>query len=120
MANVIWTCGKVMVLLAVSITAWWFLMKFNPIIGNDVFDRMTKVSVNVYVPMLNCMSAVAIGCSSWAFAHSILKGGCGYSSMTQFSLFILMALYSDHDMALMNAPESTRPSIVSSPNSSGK
>ena len=38
------------------------------------------------------MSAVAIGCSSCAFAHSILKGGWGYSFMTQLSVFILMAL----------------------------
>ena len=53
MANVISTWGKVMVPLAVSITAWWFLMKFSPIMGNDVFDSMTKVSVNVYVPILN-------------------------------------------------------------------
>ena len=81
-ANAISTCGKVMVPLAVSITAWWFLNKFNPIMGNDVFERMTKVSVNVYVPMLNWMSAVAICCSSCAFAHSILKGGCGYSFIT--------------------------------------
>ena len=44
-----------MVPLAVSITAWWFLMKFSPIIGNDVFDSMTNVSVKVYVPMLNWM-----------------------------------------------------------------
>ena len=92
MANVISTCGKLMVPFAVSTTAWWFLMKFSPIIGKDVFERMTKVSVNVYVPMLNCISAVAIGCSSWAFAHSILKGGWGYSFMMQLSLFILIAL----------------------------
>ena len=42
-----------MVPLAVSVTAWCFLMKFNPTMGNDVFDSMTKVSVNVYVPILN-------------------------------------------------------------------
>ena len=91
-AIVISTCGTLMVPLAVSITAKWFLMKLNPIVGNDVLDRMTNVSVKVYVPILNWMSAVTIGCSSWAFAHSILKGGWGYSFMTQLSLFILIAL----------------------------
>ena len=66
-----------MVPLAMSSTAWWFRMKFSPIMAKDVFERMTKVSVYVYVPMLNCMSAVVFGCSSWAFAHLILKGGWG-------------------------------------------
>ena len=56
--------------------------------GNDVLDRMTNVSVKVYVPILNWMSAVAMGCSSWAFVHSILKGGCEYSFMTQLSVTV--------------------------------
>ena len=92
MANVISTCGELMVPFAVSSTSWWFLMKFSPIVGKDDFQRMTKMSVNVYVPMLNCISAVAIRCSRWAFAHSILKGGWGYSFMMQLSLLILIAL----------------------------
>ena len=75
--NVISTCGKLIVPFAVSITAWWFRMKFSPVIGKDVFERMTKVSVNVYFPILNRISSVAIGCSNWAFALSILKGGWG-------------------------------------------
>ena len=79
---------------------------------------MTNKSVNVYVPMLNWKSAVAMCCSSCALAYSILKGGSGYSLMTEFSLFILIILYSDHDIALVNAPESTSPSIVISPISS--
>ena len=44
-ANVISTCGKLIVPFAVSISAWWFLMKFSPVMGTDVFDSMTKVSV---------------------------------------------------------------------------
>ena len=73
-ASVISTIGKLIVPFAVSIIAWWFFFKFSPNIGKDVSDRITKISVNVYVPILNCMSAVAMGCSR-AFAHAILKGG---------------------------------------------
>ena len=73
-AIVISTWGKLIVPFAVSITAWWFLRKFNRLMKDDVFGSMTKVSVNVYVPILKWMAAVAMICSNWAFAHSILKG----------------------------------------------
>ena len=40
--------------------------------------------------------------------------------MTQLSLFISIMLKCDHDIALMNAPESTNSSMVISPNSNGR
>ena len=41
-ANVISMCGKLIVPLAVSIAAWCFLMELSPILGKDVFERITR------------------------------------------------------------------------------
>ena len=95
-------------------------MKLSPSSGNYVLERMTNVSVKVYEPILNCLSAVAMSFSIVTFALSILNGGCEYSLKMQFSVLLRIIVSSDNDMAFMYAPESTSPSRVISPSSSSR
>ena len=104
--------GKCMRPCVVSMTTLLFLIKCNPIFGPANFFITTKCSAKVLSPISNFSVAVANGFSNWPLATCIWRLGVLSILRLLFGAFCFIVSKSSWEIALTNAPESTRASTV--------
>ena len=105
-------CGKCMRPCVVSMTTLLFLIKCNPNIDPVNFFNTTKCSTKILSPVSNLSVDVAIGFSNWPLATCIWKLGGSSILRILIGAFSFTVSKSSREIALTNAPESTRASIV--------